>query len=468
MKRKISRGNTAFFIGVLPLLLSTLLLASGCTTYSDKRNVFKQYVRVGNYQAAMNNLTEEKPEDIDLVVEYMNRGMVLHLMGQYQESNQWLKRAEVKLEDLYTESVSEILESIAWNDSSKSYRGEDFEQVLISLIKAFNYLSMPESDNMDRRKRLEAAQVEVNMMNHRLKMIVRRLEDNELKTQYDDDAFAHYMSGLILEAMGRENDALISYIKAYDAYKNFEARFGVPVPEQIKQDLLRTSAMYQPDRYNQYKELFAGVPETSPLDAEQGEMIALIGLGQIAYKESRYWQHTDADGDIIKVTYPEFVDTPYVARNATVTVDGNSYYPQVVHDLSAIAKSVLADRNSQVKGKAVARAIILYAAKKAARVAAQSDNQWVALSGLVANIALNVRDILEVADTRSWISLPSEYRMVRIKLPPGEHQLVFDIQDGAGNILYQETRVVNVGKGLREFVVLHSHDPGSAGPVAQK
>ena len=56
--------------------------------------------------------------------------------------------------------------------------------------------------------------------------------------QNPDDAFARYLAGFAYEADGNYNDAYIDYQAAYAAYLEYEKRFGLPVPDQVKADLL--------------------------------------------------------------------------------------------------------------------------------------------------------------------------------------------------------------------------------------
>jgi len=434
-------------------MLALMVGASACQSHTEARAKFMNEIRYGMYPQSMASLMDVAGDnEDDLVVDYMDRGMVLHFMGQYEESNEWLNKADQLIEDLFTQSVSDALQAIAWNDSSKPYQGEEFERVMVNVIMALNYLQMDKPQD---------AMVEVRKVNHKLAVYSDKLAKNEVKNfTYKIDAFANYLGGLISEYLGEYNDAYISYKDAVSGYQQFLQNYGVNTPQQLGVDVLRTGmGMGMTEDVNAYRTQFPGVTDQmlEPKNG-MGELVALVGVGRVDHKISQKWQEMDAEGDTISVTYPEFTTTDYLVGSPVIKVADQEFSTQVVHNPSAIARKVLADRNEEVKGKAVARAIALYAAKKAARAVAQSDNIWAKLIGPAVNIGLNVRDILEVADCRSWISLPDTYQMSRIWLAPGDYDVVVDVRDKNGMHMYDLNFKTSIKAGAKSFLVTYTPD----------
>ncbi|MGC9983385.1 MAG: hypothetical protein ABSF35_07110 [Polyangia bacterium] len=392
---------------------------------------------------------------VDQVVDLMDRGMVLHMMGRPAESNQRLEAAERRIDELFTAHVKDELEAIAWNDSAKSYAGEEFERIMVNIVMGLNYLSMGQP---------QEAMVEVRKVNHKLQLYADRLARHEIKNYtYKADAFAHYLAGLISESAGEANDALVSYRDAANAYAQFERSYGIHQPRQLRTDIQRlsselgvvdTGSNLAPNSPHE-----APVPgEPAPHAADTGELVVIAGVGRVAHKVSKKWTVTDPQGDTLSVTYPEFVPSQFVARRLSIRLeDGRSVKAEPVHNLSAVASKNLADRNAEVKAKAVGKALLRYALKKAAGVAAGSNKTTTALVGKASNFALNAVDAIEVADTRSWTTLPDSYQMARMSVPKGWHTIQVEVARDGGR-LYAQTFRVEIVAGVRTFLVTYATD----------
>ncbi len=458
MNRFIKRARFALLLAILP----TMLFA--CKAHTDIRKNFMNNIRYGQYVAAEKVLIEiGGKEKLDLLVDYMDRGMVLHRMGKYKESNEWLTKAENLIEELFTQKVSEQLKAIAWNDSSISYQGEEFERIMVNMIMAMNYLMLND---------MQGSMVEIRKVNHKLGLYADKLEKNGVKKfTYKVDAFANYLAALIQEASNATNDAFISYCDAYKGYELFTKDYNVSCPAQLKLDLLRSAKKSGLlEKYNEWKAKFGALDEiTEEMTKDKGELVVNVGVGVIAYKVSKKWMHNDGTGDMIAVTYPEFTSSVFDSHHYIVKAAGIQGHSQEVHNLSKIAIKNLNDRNDEVKGAAIARAVAMYVVKKAGKAAAKSDNMRVSLIGTAVNIAANVRDILEVADTRSWVSLPDNYQMTRLWLPPGPQKVELQVFGRSGAPLYTLIFNVDITKDGKTFLFANAPDhmpdvaPGAVG-----
>ena len=441
--------------GRLILLAAVFVLMAlpACKSHTDVRKDFMHALRYGQYPQAEQILLKTAGKDKDnLLADYMDRGMVLHYLGKYEESNIWLDKADVLMEDQFTKHVSDMLQAIAWNDTAAPYEGEEFERVMVNIVMAMNYIM---------QDKYEDAMVEIRKVNHKLAMYADKLEKNEIKNYtYKVDAFANYLAGLISEAMREDNDALISYREALKGYDQFQKNYGVACPQLLKADMLRQAQfMGMTEEYEQLASQFGPLDEIEATYSQgKGELVVLVGAGRVAHKISKKWIVNDAEGDSIAVTYPEFTDSQFDVGFATVRTGNFRSRSQIVTSLSAIAKKNLSDRNAEVKGKAVARAIAMYVGKKAARAATKSDNSTVAVLGFLANTAMNVKDAVEVADTRSWVALPDSYQMVRMWLEPGQHAVNVDIDSKMGAPLYTQNYVVDIAPGAKRFIIVNAPD----------
>ena len=399
------------------LALSVLSLTSACATHSETRAGLVDDVRSGSYKSGMKRLyrIHEEASQKDMVMDLMDKGMLLHLLGRYEKSNRALDAAKRKLDELFGVSISDELAAIAWNEASRSFKGEEFERVMINLIMAFNYLHLG---------KLEDAGVEARQINHRLQVYVDNLERNKVKTAYKQDPFAQFLAGLIQEASDDLNDAFRSYEDALEGYGRLKSTMGVNAPNILKASVLRAARkLHYGEAIEKYEKRFQGFPDSEPEFWEgKARLVVISGLGEIAHKESKKWIIPDPQFDAIVIKYPEFRRGFFKLITAQVLVEGEAHRACKVHDLSTLAINELNSKNSQVKGRAIGKAIAKYAAKKVTKAVAQmSKNTAVKAASLIANLALNVQDVVEEADTRSWMTMPDHYRMAIIPVTPGTH-----------------------------------------------
>ena len=59
----------------------------------------------------------------------------------------------------------------------------------------------------------------------------------------------------------------------------------------------------------------------------------------------------------------------------------------------------------------------------------------------------------EIADTRSWVSLPHNIQIGRLELPPGIHTITLEARDANGRIIETETFTnIEIKPGQRTFL----------------
>src|SRR5690606_17970339 len=111
--------------------------------------------------------------------------------------------------------------SFVYNDSATDYEGEDYEKVAIHTQLALSFIGDQD---------YSAARVQAKKINNKLAEINKNY-DADQKNRYAEDAFALYLAGVIWEAQGDYDDAIIDYRKALKLYEGSYATFvraGVP------------------------------------------------------------------------------------------------------------------------------------------------------------------------------------------------------------------------------------------------
>lgn len=437
----------------LPLLAIVLVL-SGCSRATDHYRLVDSSLSAGDAKRA--DLIIEQAERAygpqSRVLYEMDRGMTLHLAGQYQASNAMLEQAEAEVERLYTRRVRTETKAFLTNDSKLPYEGDPYEQTMINVIKALNYAVMGNWNE---------ALVEARRIDHHLNVLTDRVG---AKDSYRDDGFARYLSGVLYEAAGDLNNAFIAYRKAYETYQGTRSWSRTSVPSMLRADLLRTSAAIPlNEEHEAYRREFSDVswqPYAETKDLAQ--VIVVTYNGRAPRKEDRFIDlpvSLDAlnlvllnkaiggnsssqdrravesvlyglNGHVVRVALPTLVSqktqTAYGEVSASGTGGTFSTKTELMHNVTALAEKTLADRLAAVAIKAVARAVVKFAmaegVSRGAQAAAGKDAG--PLVGILVGIFAKAMAVAsEEADKRSWRTLPDEIQLARLWLPPGEYEL---------------------------------------------
>src|SRR5512140_2535369 len=135
-------------------VVSCVLLLNGCATYSSSFATIEQDLTGRRYDEALKTIETQSKNKRARVLYLLNKGMVLRMKHDFVASNKSLEAAKQEMERVYAASVSENTLSFLVNDATVSYSGDDYEQVLVHLYMALNYLELGQRDEA----RVEALQ----------------------------------------------------------------------------------------------------------------------------------------------------------------------------------------------------------------------------------------------------------------------------------------------------------------------
>ncbi len=272
--------------GLMPVGLAVaMLVASGCATYVASNLELRTMLETQDWQDALERI-DRKPGGRDRLLELLQRGHVLHYAGRFDESNVAFQAAEDLAAELYTRSVSQQAASLIVNDLTIDYRGKPFELAMVPFYRAFNYLSVGDTD---------AAQVEARKATLTLADAVeatireiKRPADREAARRLQNSGFLHWFSGMLFESVGAANDAFVAYRNAARAYLAGGGITDVAPPTALGHDLERVGLAFGfRDEVNELKaaapELF---PPTAPDDVDAaGEVVFVLESGWIAPRD---------------------------------------------------------------------------------------------------------------------------------------------------------------------------------------
>lgn len=441
------------------LLLILCLLAPACASGPNRYQLVEQNLLAGNpVQAdAVLQQAEEDYGSKSLVLYGMDRGVVLQLAGRYEDSNRLLSLAEDEIERLYTRKIRNEALSFLLNDNELPFEGDPYEQVMINVVKAVNYALLQD---------WSGALVEARRIDHRLNVIADRETG---KTAYRDDGFARYLTGMLYEIGGDQNNAFVAYRRAYDAYQANRGWARTAAPSSLKSDLLRTAdGLHLTAEVEEYRRQF---PDTTWEPVSSREHLAQVILisynGRAPFRLDQFLdvplgldaarlvllargygggsQRTRAadsllyglNGRIVRVAIPRLIPqrSQVTAGHLSLTGESGTFTArtEIVHDLTALAEKSLSDQLPGIMVRAAARAAVKYglaegieqgvrsATRPRSRNGERDDLEWVAF--VVGSLLKTMAVATEEADKRCWQTLPAQIQVARLWVPAGEYDL---------------------------------------------
>lgn len=389
---------------------------AGCATYSENFAVVEHHLVRQRYDLALQALEAQSHPPRDRVLYLLNRGMLKRMLGDFTGSNESFEAAKPLMEKLYATSVSETAASFIINDATRSYAGEEYEQVLVHLYMALNYLQLRD---------LDAARVEALQVDEKLRDLGARIAGNK----YSEDALARTLTGLIYEEREEWSDALIAYRKAYEVYREQRRHFGVDVPLYLKHALLRlTERQGLTEELRGYRREF-GIERwmTAEELARHGEVVFVLhnGLAPILREQSAAIMDIHS-GHLVRLSLPYYESRPPPVTRARLVVAGTETPGALAEDIDAIARASLEAKLPAITARAVARQVakakLVNEVKRSARERAQGGKDGDALAAAMVGIGAEIAAFAtERADTRSWVTLPHDIQLARLALPPGRH-----------------------------------------------
>jgi len=358
----------------------------------------------------------------------MDYGLLLHLDGRYKESIPVFEVAKRTWEQLYTTSLSKGAATWIINDNMAPYHGEDFERVMINIFQALNFAMM---------SNLEEALVEARDVDGKLSAL-NRLYKPDQKNVYREDAFARFLMGILYEAQGTAgdlNDAFISYAKAVEIYEeDYQAQYGLEIPRILKENMLTAAHFMGGDEYRRYKNKFGdGTHPTIEEKNNKGEIYLFQYDGLSPIKHQGFVPVPLPGGYITKLAFPQLDErtsesNPGIFEAVSRQPGGRRVFTcetQKAEPIGAIAMKNFGNRKGRVIAKAALRSAGKYVLERSQEVRVrqsygQEPSRWFRYLSNLYNIAS------EEPDLRSWQTLPSEIRLARFLLDPGEYELLFN------------------------------------------
>ncbi len=365
----------------------------GCASdYVARTHDFRRAYETGNYPRAVELIArEEKDENsIDRLLVLLDKGMVLHAAGRYEESIKVLAEADKLSQQIDFTSISEEAGTLLTNERQRTYRGEDFEKLMISTLQALNYAGLGKDED---------ALVEVRRVNERIRKMIA-----EEKKPYEQLAIARYLGGVLYEDVGEEDSAFIDYNLAHQ----LQPQLG-----SLAEPLVRLAKKTgREDAYDKLRKLYPDVSD-EPLGPNEGQIVVIVEAGRAPVKEESNAEQRH-HGAVQLVAVPRFRDRGVPPR-ARASLGAQEAEAVTVTSISKVAKVHLNDRIGRILARSVASTAIK--AGVAAGVGAATNSEALGVLTFLLLSSTNQSDL------RSWLSLPAEFQVARLRAPAGQHEL---------------------------------------------
>ncbi len=378
----------------------------------------------GRYQKAVQLLehNEQAYGHKNTLLYRLDFGLLLHLAGRYHESIKEFQSAQKEFDQLYTISLTKEITTWLVNDYSAPYRGEDFEQVLLRVFQALNFVALGD---------IEEALVEARAVDSYLAAVNRQYPIDQ-QNVYKEDAWARFLMGILYEASGTESDlnnAYISYVKAAEIYqRDYETSYQVQIPEILKQNILTLAHWMGKDELRKQQEQYPRTPWI-PLKkkALKGELIFIQYAGFSPIKRQEALVVPLPNGYVTKLAFPVYKKRSTQLDNKILVIEKKDHTKVksqmiLVEDVGEIAIKNLENRKMRVLAKAMLRPVGKYFLESSQerviqKKYGQDAGNWFRYLSSLYNIST------EQADLRSWQTLPEQIYMTCLILDSGEYQL---------------------------------------------
>ncbi len=447
---------------VLSCAINLELNAQKTRSFYKFHDDFKEKIENRNFSHGLESLelNDHFRNSRHRLVYFMEMGSMHHYEANYSESNYWLNKADIYMEDFRKKKGEMILSTIS-NPYAASYRGEDFEALYINYYKALNYLAL----NMR-----EEALVEVR----RMEILLNEMNDLYPDNKFNKDAFIHLVMGLIYDASEDYNNAFIAYRNAYKIYEQeYLTEYGVQCPEQLIKDMIRTASWSGlEEEYEYYSRRLLGNASVdmekkpsaiiiwhngrAPRKVEESIQFTVANVnGFVTFQDaSNNEEYKFAEGALktmaffnalngnsissYKMSFSKYeIEKPkYLEAEVCLPESGKVQKLELCEDVSGIAIRSHKDRKSRELSQALLRMAVRQSLKSTGKYAIEkglesaSDYAWLGdLAGVIFELAFDgVSNKMEKADLRQWYSLPHSIYYTRIELKESENELYFDLE----------------------------------------
>lgn len=414
----------------------SLMFLVGCSNISAQR-VFSHYsaaneafyteLRHGDVEVASANLQDQGGDFLFNV----EKGRLLQLQSRYEasktafESSDSAWQAQQQKATISLSDSGESLASFALNDNVNSYQPADYELGFLHLYQALNYIQLNKlSDALVEFRRANMVQEQakavrestINEERDSLKQegvntdigdVLAKYPSSSRTLKTTQNAYLYFLSALIFEAEGDNNDAYVDIRRALAIVPDN--------PIVIKHAFRLAKKLSVGDDLSLLKKQYPSYASDT-VKNDGANVIFIVESGVVEalqpWQQSLYVYDYHGQSDLYSLALPYYRMQSDITKTQ-VELNEHILPLNELADVNLMAQQQLSER---IPGIAL-RQLIRLVVKKQIRDETAQDNP-------LANLMLNVwNSLTEQPDTRSWISLPSRVSVGEKRVQAGKQQI---------------------------------------------
>ena len=437
-------------------LSALLLVGTGCRTYTTKSESFRQTWRSGQAEAAATAFGEkaDKAAARDAVIWRLEQAAALRVAGKFDESNRAFEDAESRMTAYANKArvrVGNEAMSAMTTPANLPYEGRGYDRIMAATYRALNYLALGRPDAA-RPALIKAYQYQQDVVAEN----ARRIE------QARADAAQTPNAGAIGNTeknpqFQRQVESLYDPVKSMRPYAEYVIPFTVWLDgvyflaqgqdgsdlERARKSLERALA-FNPDNPCVREDVAACARRLRGAALEPVTYV-IFETGQAPIREQ---VRIDipivfANVSYVGAAWPVLQPQAGHALTLAVTAGGRQVTTAPVTSMDSVISRDFEDEKPAIITRTLVSTIAKGAAAFAANEAASQADEG--LGALVRIATLAYQASVNIADTRTWTTLPKEFQVARIPTPPDRQLQLLEgsgppvtvsIEDGLVNVVY--------------------------------
>lgn len=435
---------------------AAMLLGAGCSTYKNQAQSMTSAWTAGRPDVAAKEFGDKankEGESKDAVVWHLEAGAAYRAAGNFPESNKHLEAAQAQIEK-YEErakvSVGNEAGAIMSNQQNLPYEGKSYDKIMLHTYKALNYLAQGDAEKA-RPEIIRAYQRQQDAVEENARRIEKAKEAEAQSKEKDkvekakaDQKFSGQLDGVTKDLEGFKFYA--DYVNPFTVYLDglfflHAGAGGSDLEHAVKSfnrviEVAGENKFVQADLANATNAVAGQSPgPCTYVIFETGQAASLdqvridipIIVTKVSYVGAAFPKivrhYGEAPALSIKAGEAQETTAPLASMDSVIALDFKNEFPVIV------TKTVVST---------VAKAVATYAINEAA----SHSDAWVGLLTKVATAAAGMA--VNIADTRTWTTLPKEFQVARIATP-ADRKLTLSVGSGAPvdvNLVDGEVNVV--------------------------
>lgn len=451
LRRAVGRGLTALF------LLGLVAGTSACRTYATKTDGVRQAWRAGQVDQAAKVFAERADRSDggrDEVIWRLEQAAALRAAGQYEESNRAFERAEERMAEYAARARVRVgTEAMAamTTPANLPYEGRGYDKILAATFRALNYLALGRPEAA-RPALFKAYQYQQDVVAEN----ARRIERAQQEAASGSQSAVVERTRQNPQFQGRI-DSLYSPVRTLQPY----GEYVVPFTVWLDGVYFLAQAQDLSDLERARKSLeraLAFAPGHPAIQADldacerrlRGQPVEPVTYVVFETGQAPIRQQVRIDIPII------FANVSYIgsawpvlqvqsghALTLAVTAGGSRQTTTPVASLDRVISRDFEDEKPAI----ITRTLVSTLAKGAAAFAANeaASQQDDALGALIRVATLAYQASVNIADTRTWTTLPKEFQVLRLPTPSDRRLELLEgsgppvpvaVEDGAAILVY--------------------------------